>query len=85
MTEITNIKIYNTEHYQSFDEALKSGAVYSTPSGIDGTANVTGLFVANEIVDAVSECLGCKSIVAGVVNNEGQFITLREMAENLQS
>jgi hypothetical protein len=83
MEQANQIKMYNQTHYASFEEAKEAGAIYSTNSSIDATENRSAFMDAEEIVDAVSDCFGCKGdIVAGIETDNG-FVTLSDLAEQL--
>lgn len=78
------IKVFNQSHFSDFNEAKNAGAVYSTGSTIDATETYSGLKDAEEVVDAVCDCLGSKGdIVSGVETDKG-FITLSKLADQLE-
>ncbi len=78
------LSVFNGDHFASYQEALAVGAVYETPSTIDVLcADVkTGILDAIEMLNALATCADQNhNFIYGVVLENGDFITLQQLAE----
>jgi hypothetical protein len=78
------LSVYNRDFYNSYDEALASNAVYTTPSTIEYLTDnvrftISGLLDLREVIQVVEKCLGSNSLEVGIVHEKLGFINLNEI------
>ena len=83
-----NVKVFNSDHYKSYEEADESGAVYTTPSTIDCIdlndgllSSRIGLFDLIEVIEVIKKCLGNDSLIIGILHETKGFIELDKLLE----
>lgn len=73
------LSIYRSCEYDSYEAALKDGAVYQTGSTMDDLETTGGGsigFDIAEVLGVAADCQGLVTFKGGILNKHGQFVEI---------
>ena len=71
--------VYREDH-ENFEAAGESQGIYSTRSTLDTLEGLSGFYDMMEIINVVEDAYG-SNMVWGIVEDDGQFVQLRDLYE----